>query len=234
MDTSDDFLVTVSYHQKVLAQFNFVTKKLQTGLLTLSEGRKLLDGLVDFTKHANQANVGHIMYQCGFQSKYIKPDSLIVKAKHFEAGVVKIQRGEYNQLSDDARIACESLLKPANATPAPARIPNRPAMIEFEMLMQQTETDHNSVNCPYINSDFILASAAVVERLWSLAGLILTDNRKGMTPHLFEALLYLKVNDGYWTRADVVEVRREAQKVEKSARLDKHLREDALQEENVI
>jgi len=107
-------------------------------------------------------------------------------------------------------------------------------MIEFEMLMQQTETDHNSVNCPYINSDFILASAAVVERLWSLAGLILTDNRKGMTPHLFEALLYLKVKDGFWTRADVVEARREAQKVEQSARLDKHLREDALQEENVI
>jgi hypothetical protein len=62
MDASEDFLVTVSYHQKVLAQFNFVTKKLQTGLLTLSEGRKLLDGLVDFTEHANQANVGHIMY----------------------------------------------------------------------------------------------------------------------------------------------------------------------------
>ncbi len=45
---------------------------------------------------------------------------------------------------------------------------------------------------------FILGSAAEVERLWSVAKNVLKDNRKSMTPLLFEALLFLKVNNSYW------------------------------------
>eukprot|EP00171_Calliarthron_tuberculosum_P008450 IDg8450t1 len=37
-----------------------------------------------------------------------------------------------------------------------------------------------------------------VERLWSVAKNILIDNRKETTPLVFEALLFLKVNQDYW------------------------------------
>lgn len=46
----------------------------------------------------------------------------------------------------------------------------------------------------YIDTRFLLCSVAKVERLWSLAGNVLTKNRKLCTPMLAEALLFLKVN----------------------------------------
>ena len=52
--------------------------------------------------------------------------------------------------------------------------------------------------CPYKNVDFICGSAAEVERIWSICKYILTNIRSRMTPSLFEALVFLKVNNDYW------------------------------------
>jgi hypothetical protein len=49
----------------------------------------------------------------------------------------------------------------------------------------------------YMDADFVLASAAIVERLWSLANYILTDTHKSITPMVFEVLIFLKVNHRY-------------------------------------
>ncbi len=49
-----------------------------------------------------------------------------------------------------------------------------------------------------MNCDFILGSVAEIERLWSLAKNVLPSHRKSCTPVLTEALLFLKVNQGYW------------------------------------
>ena len=56
---------------------------------------------------------------------------------------------------------------------------------------------------PYQNVDYICGSAAEVERLWSLCKYILTNTRSRMTPNLFEALIFLKVNYDYWDAAAV-------------------------------
>lgn len=50
-----------------------------------------------------------------------------------------------------------------------------------------------------------------------------------MTPHTFEALLFLKVNRRFWNRIDVVDARQAAQKAMKSLRLEKRMRADVLQ-----
>ena len=52
----------------------------------------------------------------------------------------------------------------------------------------------------YYNADFILSSVAEVERLWSIARYILVDQQKEMTPQMFEALLFLKVNCHFWNQ----------------------------------
>ena len=64
------------------------------------------------------------------------------------------------------------------------------------------ETD---ISSPYKNVDFICGSAAEVERLWSVAKYILTDNRVKLTPAMFETLLFLKTNKEYWDMATVME-----------------------------
>ena len=59
------------------------------------------------------------------------------------------------------------------------------------------ELENNTVS-PYMNVDFICGSAAEVERLWSIAKHILSSTRSRMTPHLLQALIFLKVNHEYW------------------------------------
>ncbi len=84
------------------------------------------------------------------------------------------------------------------------------------------DESHKRVNC-----DFNLGSAAELERLWSVAKKILKDNRKSMTPLLFEALLFLKVNNSYWG----LELACEAMKTARSAKVKARIEEDAEQAE---
>lgn len=79
----------------------------------------------------------------------------------------------------------------------------------------------------YHDSNFILASAAEVERLWSHAGLVLTKARRGMTPMLLEAILFLKFNRRFWDQNLVSE----AYAMNRSARSQKRISDDAEQQD---
>ena len=48
-------------------------------------------------------------------------------------------------------------------------------------------------------------SAAEVERVWSMAGHVLTDHRSSLSPLVFEMIMYLKYNARLWNLSDVVE-----------------------------
>ena len=50
----------------------------------------------------------------------------------------------------------------------------------------------------YVDTNFILGSAAHVERLWSIAKNVSTCARRRMTPQLLEGLLFLKENERFW------------------------------------
>ena len=56
----------------------------------------------------------------------------------------------------------------------------------------------------HVNCDFIMGSAAVVEKLWSKAGCACTSRRLGMSPMVFEMIMFLKENDDLWKLSDVV------------------------------
>ena len=58
-----------------------------------------------------------------------------------------------------------------------------------------------------INCNCIFRSCAEVERLWSIAKHILTDNRKGVTdPVVFEILIFLKLIRRLWGVNNLVDV----------------------------
>ena len=73
---------------------------------------------------------------------------------------------------------------------------------EHSVNRKNRRTDDNP---KYVNCDFIFGSCAEVERLWSIAKFILTSERKGnMSPFLFEAIVFLKMNQRLWDLSDVV------------------------------
>ena len=51
----------------------------------------------------------------------------------------------------------------------------------------------------------ILGLGAEVERVWSMAGKVLTKDRSSMSPLVFECIMYLKYNEKLWGLAEVVE-----------------------------
>ena len=84
----------------------------------------------------------------------------------------------------------------------------------------------------YINADFILASTAEVERLWSLAKYIWTDTRKHMMPIVFESLLFLKVNRRFWDQDLVSRAIALARTARSEQRLSARMIEGDLQQED--
>ena len=73
-----------------------------------------------------------------------------------------------------------------------------------------------------MDCDFILGSAAEVERLWSIANHVLTDERKKTSPLMLEALLFLRVNIRLW---DIHTVK-QAYHMSRNERVDKNIEED--------
>ena len=78
-----------------------------------------------------------------------------------------------------------------------------------------------------MNCDFILGSAAEVERLWSIATNVLTDERKNTSPLMLEALLFLRVNERLWDASTV----KQAMHMARNDRIEKKLQEELGHEE---
>jgi hypothetical protein len=57
----------------------------------------------------------------------------------------------------------------------------------------------------YHKADFILGSAAEIERVWSSAEKILTPARFSIHPIQLEAILFLKYNKKYWNKSTIVQ-----------------------------
>ena len=86
-----------------------------------------------------------------------------------------------------------------------------------------------TVDIDYGNCDFILRSAAEVERLWSVADHYLDGARNNATPVLFESLIFSRVNGEYWDEKLIADSYREALK--ESAlpiRVDNRMNDDDL------
>ena len=163
-------------------------------------------------------------HDCAFVPNKILPDCDLVPQPLFDSGVAKIQAGEENTLTLMEKNAVASLLKnPADDEPG-QEAPARPSI--SDRLREMTSGPKKS-DSDYINANFILGSCAEVERLWSLAKFVLTDERSRMTPQLFEAILFLKVNKDWWGQFEVIEAMRMARAAQRETRLQKRIDEDA-------
>ncbi len=114
----------------------------------------------------------------------------------FESGVVKIQRGHEDEMSAAEKHAVECLRKiedHSNMNATGNAQSTAPRTIS-ERLAKRRKVGHGTES--YINCDFILGSVAEVERLFSMAKYVMAENRRSLTPQLFEAIMFLKSASG--------------------------------------
>ena len=92
--------------------------------------------------------------------------------------------------------AIRALKKESVAEDSTSSIGNTFGMTMSERLAKRRKLAQQSDT--YINSDFVLGSAAQVECLFSFAKHVIPGKRSRMTPQLFEAICFLKANHDCW------------------------------------
>jgi transcription initiation factor IIF auxiliary subunit len=175
-------------------------------------------------------DVGRIFSGNTFEQKHCRIGNKHEVDKFANSGIIKVQQGDERSLlpaekkalkayrrvgSDDDNVADERIDGPIDVT----------KMFDDKIKAQKSETKRKGSR--YINTDFVLASAAIVERLWSKADAILCQRRQNLNPVVVECLLFLKENRVWWNIQDVKKALEMVKRQNKSARLEKKLEEES-------
>ncbi|GFH44601.1 hypothetical protein CTEN210_01075 [Chaetoceros tenuissimus] len=218
VDTSAAFADRCTKYLNYMVEIDSVTKKLQERCLPFCDGRIMLDDIASrVDRHNNGPNANHTkkFYGCNFEARRTKLEDCPEQHKRlhpdadFERGVFKIQTKRINELTADERQACARLLvqREGEESDEEEESSNDSDSDDgaIATLQRQRERLGRQDDLPeYGDLSFILGSAAEVERLWSHAKHILTDERMGMMhPINFEAVLYVKMNRRFWDIVDV-------------------------------
>ena len=193
------------------------TLYMQKRKLPLAQCQESLNMLIqDVEEGRNDQNF--VMHCCPSGKNYISDDAEFLHDPLFESGVCKIQNGTTELMTVGEKEACKSLLVNDDGNSSGS---DQEEEIDYEeRLRQRKQQRENPLG--YMNCDFILGSAAEVERLWSIATNVLTDERKKMSPLMLEAVLFLRVNSRLWD----VQTVKQALHMSWNEQIDKKIEED--------
>ena len=192
VNTSPIFAARTSRHYRMLREIDAVTKSLQIRGRTLAECRGDIDTLIEAVRE-EKSKPGSDLFGCKLETKYIGPNSRVTVAPIFESAVNKIQEGLTKQLTDEERKAVKTLEVASSMTFEDASTSSTSSM---EQRLAKRRKLRSSAE--YMDAKFLLGSSAEVERVFSAGKLVLSQNRKAMSPQLFEALIFLVYNNRFW------------------------------------
>ena len=198
---TEQFRLKVDRWRMMLEDIDCVTKMLQTKGISLSYSQELLSDLRGDIVEATLPQ--HRLHGCGLGGVYIAENSEKLVSRHFHSGVIKIQTNMTATMTVAEKTACATL-KVMDTNARNEMLSNDSANLSFvERQAKKQRLRLRLVDDSWANCDFILGSAAEVERLWSLAENILTDGRMSITPLMLETILFLKVNRRFWDATSV-------------------------------
>ena len=126
---------------------------------------------------------------------YLNKGAKVMHNQDFESGIVKIMKKEYSSLTDAEKEAT-SRLKVQTNTENVSHIDGDEGSYYEQILKKQRLSKKESEQ--YMDCAFCVATSNTVKRVFSACKHILTDERKCMSPIMFESLIFLKVNKNFW------------------------------------
>ena len=183
----------------------------------LKQAKDMFDVLID-EKNEGQSDKNSPWYKNCLGEDYITARSTKIPDRPFVNAVLKIQRNEHTSLTTTERNTVKKLLMSADVSGDCEELEQT-----AEEQMRKALMRRRVASGEYENANFVLASAAEVERVWSMARYLLTTQRSRMSPKLFECMMFLKYNVGYWS----VETVRDAVQI-----LTKEMKEKAVAKAN--
>lgn len=231
----------------MLDDINAVVLLLQERVLSYAECRALLDELMYESECNSKISTSH-WHGNQLSTEYIAPNSSKITSPHFASAVLKMQRRQMAALTAVERLAISKWLKSNTALPRSNNMDRTVSLAE--RLKHKTKKDKGekrTVDGVAVGElsqdsclDHVIGSAAEVERLWSEARWILTDNRSKTAPILVEAILFLRYHRGLWDENSVMEARhavKEAARLtreeKKTTELSQRLEAAEAQQENI-
>ena len=161
-----------------LTTLDSITKALQREDISMADVRTLFDDLVDVYPDMKQ---------------HLAVDAAIVLSPSFEKAVVKVQRGK--RLATAETFALRNFERDVVVVPA-ATVTDYATRVLKKARIEQCDKYEDIVR-------HLPPTSNLVERFFSQAKFVLSPLRQKLLPANFEAILYLKLNQTYWS-ADVV------------------------------
>jgi hypothetical protein len=212
VDSTQSFLRSTKKLNDMLSQIMEVTVALQERLLTLAHCREMLGYLLQESQDMRN-NANSSWHENQFFDQYIGPDSDKLTYPDFVKGVSKIQEGKVSTMSAAEQEACRVLVNEAvsrtganggSATNEDTTMGESNVSRKIKALGEKRKASKiSTTDSVYYNCNFILGSAAEVERLWSESQWLLDRHRSNLDPKLFEAILLLRKNRDLWIPMDV-------------------------------
>ncbi|ETN06716.1 hypothetical protein PPTG_12757 [Phytophthora nicotianae INRA-310] len=164
-----------------------ISKKLQSEGLNLLDARDLLDGLLEIKPSF---------------TNYIAPTADIVHSPDFESGVVKVLGGHESDLSRAEKEALRPFRQMTSRSRSPEEDPTKLGFADRILKRRKVQAETSA----YVMLSAIPPTSNKVERLFSMARMIMRYERNRLSPLMLEMLLFLKINSSYWdvTTVDAV------------------------------
>ena len=166
-------------------------------------------------------------YKSGLSIHYFALNSERSPDFAFESGVVKLQHGQQDDLTDAERSASSILKVTQDVDREESKGQPDDEELSIAEILARSKRCRIEKNHFYMNRRFVLGSVVEIERIWSISKHTLSDYRMGMTPILFEALLFLKVSRQYWDQLMFITAMSDA----RTQRVEHWIRADELQAE---
>lgn len=121
---------------------------------------------------------------------------------HFERGVIKIQNELESQLDEEEIDAVEHLKKEIIRIDDDEEVNNNEDMSFAQQVLREGNINLKKrkvvTSSLYKPTNHILPTSNICERLFSIARVVSTHNRKGMTPDNLNRVLFLRFNKNLW------------------------------------
>ena len=219
----NSFIAKAEMHHKYLKEIKTVSLEMQKSKLSLSECQGNLDILMALVQRKKNRSKS-LFYKCKLGTKKIVPDNGLSSEPDFETGIAKVQESvqSKNEMTADEIEACRAFLKLEFVIEEDSSNSDNETNIK-QMMANRKKRKASEITgiSKYIESDFVMGSAAVVEQLWSKADCIYTKRRAGLSPLVFEMIMFLKENRDLWNLFDVAEADNRRKDANKESRAEK-------------
>ena len=233
-DTLDGtFLEKTKKFHTYLEQIRKTSASMQESKVSLGECQELLDVLMEQVKGGFHIPTS-IFHGCELKTNKIKPANRLSTDPAFETGVAKIQENvQYENLMSVQEVrACKKLLKTAGQKDEEEDSDSSCSEDVVKVIAARKKRKIREMLgvSKYANLNFIMGSAAVVEQLWSKSDCVYTKRRAGLSPLVFEMIMFLKENRDLWSVYDVAEANDRRKTKNRKSRAQQRIAKNAIVE----